>query len=392
MSIIVPILVLGFLIFIHELGHFLVAKLCNVGVIEFAIGFGPKIFSRRIGETRYSLRLLPLGGFVRMIGDDPYSLTDEGASEIKSGGKSAEDILVGTSPQDDIPPELLKAHDRWLINKRLPQKAAIVLAGPIFNLIFAYFAAVIAINSWGISPVSEDAIVGEVAPGFPAEKAGLKAGDHVLTVDGDRIKAWEDLDAKIRASKVDQILVFEVERKEGSGVASRLQFSVKPTREVSELTAIEENPESRPMIGIIRGMSDERYFVPFTASLTLAAARVYDISQLTLRMLGRLVTGVISTKHIGGPITIVHEISKSAGRGLEDVVATAALLSISLFIFNLLPIPVLDGGHLLFFLIEGIKGTRVSLRVYSIATQMGLVIILGLTLFAVSNDLRRLFW
>ena len=198
-SFIASIAVLGILIFVHELGHFLVAKWRKVGVIEFALGFGKKIFSFRRGDTDYTLRLIPLGGYVRMAGDDPHTVLGD-----PDHPNRAESLISGA---DSTTPELdrFKDPDCWFLKKGLWSRVAIVLAGPVFNLIFAWFLAVASYAYYGRAKDVDLPVIGGVFPGYPAEKAGLKEGDKVISVNGTAIATWIELAESIKTSEGKEI-------------------------------------------------------------------------------------------------------------------------------------------------------------------------------------------
>ena len=187
MSIIVSILALAVLIFVHELGHFLFAKWNGVGVLEFAVGFGKKIYKKRIGETTYSIGVIPLGGYVRMVGDDPRILHE---------GVPTEELEELSSQEK----ELLKDESKWFLNKGWLAKMMIVLAGPGFNMLFAYFAAVFALFVYGASTPIDLPIIGATIPNHPAAEAGILGGDKVLSIDNKELGTWQDLAKTIKTS------------------------------------------------------------------------------------------------------------------------------------------------------------------------------------------------
>lgn len=359
--------VLAILIFVHELGHFLVAKACRVGVVEFAIGFGKRIWSQQIGETTYSLRLIPLGGFVRMVGDDPrFATVDE--SELHE-----------LSPEERL---VLQDRSRWFLNKNYWQRSAIVLAGPLFNLGFAILLAVFSIGYFGRVETVPEAVVGEVIPGFPADKGGLRSGDTVVAVNGANVSSWVEMAERIGTSPQAEVTLSILRE----GVASDLVLVANA--EDTEIAALEGRaPEKRFKVGIVPSVT--RVAASPTDAVMDGTYQVYKLSEMTVRGLWGMVSGVISTKNIGGPLLILQQAAKSAQRGAEHLFSYMILLSVSLAILNLLPIPVLDGGHLLFFTIEAIFRTTLSVRVIERAQQFGMAALLLLMAFAMYNDIER---
>jgi regulator of sigma E protease len=352
MFIVVAILILGILIFVHELGHFLVAKACGVGVKEFAIGFGPKVIQFRRNETNYAIRAIPLGGFVSMVGES----------------HEADGELVD--------------HKGSFIRKNYFQKFAVVFAGPLFNLIFAILVAASSFYLYGASKPKDEPIIGAVAPKSPAETAGLKEGDRVKAVNGIAVQTWESMAELINGSDRVDLLI------DRNG--EEIKLNISPELEKIEEAVIRGDSESsRRRIGIIA--SFDRVSVGIVESFKLAGLQVAGISTMTLRGISGMVKGLISPEHISGPIFIISEAAKSAKRGLENVMDFMVFLSVSLALLNLLPIPILDGGHLVVFTIEAIIRRPISLKVQQVATQLGFAFLMVLTFFALSNDIRRLF-
>ncbi len=401
--ILVGIIGLGVLIFVHELGHFLLAKFHGVGVVEFSIGFGKKIWSRQVGDTVYSLGVVPLGGYVRMVGDDPRLLelhngSDAPAAEkvekIKDEPALGSDILEGRKPEEmtDAEKKLLTDPSKWFLKKAFLPKFNIVIAGPLFNVLFALLLAFLSISWFGIAyDIVDKPIIGSTYPKFPAERAGILPGDYVRSINGKVVTTWVEL-----ASTIEQLgeseMILQVERKSADqAVPHSLEIRVKATYETGEITALDDEPQKKPrgMIGI--QPQSERREVSISEAVVAAPRQVWRITVLSIRGIVAMLRGSISPKHLAGPIFIFGEAARQAERGAVEYLNFLILLSVSLAIFNLLPIPVLDGGHLLFFLVELVRGRPVSLRVQQYATQAGMVLLLGLMLFAVSNDLMRYF-
>ena len=385
MSIILSVLVLGILIFVHELGHFLVAKWCRVGVVEFAIGFGRKIFTKKVGETSYSIGIVPLGGYVRMVGDDPRALNPERA--VDDNSPSAEAKLTGQ--EVEVPAELLADKSKWFLNKGILPRMAIVFAGPLFNYLFAFLLIFTSVVIYGKSVPVEQARIGDILPDYPAEKAGLKAKDLVKSVDGKPINAWADL-ARLITESDGRELTLAVERAgTEAGSIQNLEIKLKATQDSPEMALLDGSTGKRSIkIGILQSFDN----APATLAegITIATFKTWSVTVMTWLGLKGMVMGVISPRNIGGPIFIMGEAAKKAEEGFQAILSFMVFLSISLAVLNLLPIPVLDGGHLLFFLLEAFKGKPISLRTQEYATRIGMALLLLLMVFAIGNDLFRL--
>lgn len=365
-KIVAPVLVIGILIFIHELGHFLFAKLCGVGVVRFSIGFGPPLLRWKRGETEYQLALIPLGGFVRMVGD---------VSDVISGTDSSDSAAELPS---DIPPELLADRSRWFVEKSVGARAAIVFAGPLFNFLGAMIIIAAAVFLYGEEVVEEGAVIGNTAAGAPAEQAGIKRGDRVLSIDGQAVSSWEDLAKSIHNTSTESLSLV-VARPEGEQtvvVHPQKQTIHDSTGEAREVFLIGIEPFStRIDAGPLR-------------ALYLGGRWTAIASWKVTQGLFAMVRGRVSPGDLAGPIFIFATAAEQAKKGLEDVLFFMAFLSVSLAVLNLLPIPVLDGGHLLFFLVEALVGP-ISNRKKEIAQHAGLVFLLLLMGFAITNDIRR---
>ena len=350
MSVIYAIIALGALIFIHELGHFLFAKLFGVGVEKFSLGFGPKIFGKKVGETEYLLSALPLGGYVKMVGE-------------------GEDVELAEEDRH-----------RSFADKPVLQRIAIVAAGPVFNLLFAYVIFII-IFMIGVPAVTTK--IGEVVPGKPAAKAGVLAGDRISAVNGKPVARWEDF-AKIIAEGKLTPLEIEVQRGQ-----SALRFKMVPESRTSK--NLLGDPVPQPIVGVVAaGESVVDHFPPGEA-IVRGSTQCWTVIKLTVLSLARLVERAIPLDTIGGPIMIVKMAGQQAAEGGVNFLAFMALLSVNLGVLNLLPVPILDGGHLLFFLIELVIGRPVSKRAREVAQQVGLVLLISLMMLAFYNDIARIF-
>jgi regulator of sigma E protease len=364
----VALLVLGVLIFVHELGHFLVAKWCGVGVVKFAVGFGPAILKFRRDETDYQLGCIPLGGFVRMVGDMPDMIT---------GQQDTDAAVRNGIPVDAAPNEALEAafrdETRWFIRKNTWQKSAIVFAGPLFNFVFAIFVVGMTIIFYGQTDTS--ARIGKVMENSPAASAGLQVDDVIEKINDKPIAGWIEMAETIY---------------EGDGGA--IELSVRRGAETLALSTtpqqkeFETGPNTKKKVYVI-GIEPGLVFPGIARSFLRGATWTAETTMLTYAGLWSILTGQISPKEgIAGPVKIYQAAVIHAERGLRDLLFFIAFVSVSLAAINLLPIPILDGGHLMFFLIEGLLGP-ISIRKKEMAQQFGLLLILMLMVFAIHNDL-----
>jgi regulator of sigma E protease len=350
MSILFAIIALGALIFIHELGHFIFAKTFGVGVEKFSLGFGPKIYGKKIGETEYLLSALPLGGYVKMVGEgDDVELTEE-------------------------------ERERSFSDKAPLKRIAIVAAGPVFNLLFAYVIFIV-IYLAGVPAVTSK--VGEVVPGKPAARAGILAGDQITAVNGKAIARWEDFAKTIAQGKLAPL---EIEVQRGQ---QHLKFSMVPESRTSK--NILGDTVTQPIVGVVAAGDTVIEHFPPGEAIVRGSSQCWTVIKLTVLSLVRLVERAIPLDTIGGPIMIVKMAGQQAAAGGVNFLAFVALLSVNLGVLNLLPVPILDGGHLAFFLIELVIGRPVSKRAREIAQQVGLVLLISLMMLAFYNDIARMF-
>jgi len=366
-SILVPIIIIGVLVFLHELGHFLVAKWCGVGVVRFAVGFGPAIYKKRIGETEYRLGCIPLGGYVRMVGDISDYITGPDTTPAENG-------------VSDVPPELLADKSKWFIEKSLWQRSAIVAAGPIFNFVTGLIFVAVAIFIYGDVDIKEGSIIGTIAEGSPAQSAGLKEGDEVRKFNGEAISKWEELAGRMHRGTGEPVTL-TVARGVGNGITEELEIVVQPQSKKlpgleKEVFIVGISPKiDRKAVGLGQSIVQGGKWIAFTTGKTFEG--IYG-----------MFSGQVSPKELAGPVFIFGAATQAAQKGMEYVLDLMAHLSVSLAVLNLLPIPVLDGGHLLFFLLEGLFGP-LSLRKKEIANQVGLALLLTLMGVALTNDIRR---
>jgi len=338
-------IVLGALIAVHEFGHFIVAKKSGVRVERFSLGFGPPLWRKQWGETEYRLALVPLGGYVKMYGEH----LDEEISDPK-----------GSFLHQSV----------W---KRIP----IVAAGPGFNFLFAI--ALIAFMYMVGLPVEKSVQIGRVLENSAAAQAGLQPEDIVVTLDGRSIERIEELRAHILAS-----------------AGRPLQFQVNRGGQIVPLTLTprQEAPSKEWRIGVeLRPGEVVLQRTDPVGALMQGVSWTAHITKLTFIGFGKILSGAIpASESLAGPLGIAREIGRQADHGWRNVIFFTAGISISLAILNLLPIPILDGGHLLFFAMEVIKGKPLSVRIREVAQQIGMLILVGLMILAFYNDIVHLFF
>lgn len=398
MGVVAAIVILGILVTVHELGHFLVAKWCGVGVLEFSIGFGPTLWAKTHGETTYSLRAIPLGGFVRMAGDDP-ALVQQGKAldTTDAGGASPIEGTQQLSPQQEL---VLRDESKWFLKKPYLPRCAVVLAGPLFNFAFAWILAAGLYFAVGIPHIEDGPVtVGVVHKGLPAEAAGVQAGDKVISVNGQEVANFEAFVKIVRGSEGKELAVVvdrpkATEAKDPSAAVEfeRVTLKIQPASGVAEMDVLEGRETQKTYrIGVTPAVTKVTYEpVSILGAASQGAQQVIGLSLQTLRVLKALVTGLISpTKTIGGPIEIIKQTAQSADEGILAVISMMIFLNVSLGVFNLLPIPVLDGGHLTLFTIERIKGKPLSMRFQQAVTSVGMGLLLLIMVFAIGNDLVR---
>jgi len=343
------IAVLGILVFVHEFGHFLVAKRSGVKVETFSLGFPPKLIGKKIGDTEYCISWIPLGGYVKMAGENP----DE---------------------------EKEKWEPFEFLGKPAWQRGLIIVAGPVMNLLLAV------VLFWGIVFFSgkeivhyEKTTIGIVGKGTPAEKAGLKSGDQIISVNGIEVKNFNDM-AQIIYKQVEKPISLKWKR--GNEIYEAQVTTIKEK-------AQDENGKTKE-VGKI-GISPEFILVRlniFQAFIEGIRTTVF-ITVESVKFLVGLFTGAASLKMVGGPIFIARTAGETAKLGLASFFSFIALLSVNLSIINILPIPVLDGGHILFLGLEKLRGKALSLKQRAIIQQIGLAFLLILIIYVSYNDILR---
>lgn len=341
MMIIMALLIFSILVIVHEFGHYIVAKKSGVLVEEFAVGMGPKLFGKQIGETLYTLRLFPIGGFCKMLGEDSES-NDE----------------------------------RAFNNKSIPKRMAVILAGAFMNFLLAFLIVFVLKNISGFRPL----IVSDVIPDYPAQMAGIQAGDTIQKINGSKIRIYEDL------------AIFM-----GQNKGNPIDITVQRGNEVNEYSIIPKLAEDNTqyLIGFlnseaIKGNIFENIYQSFWTLVTYI--------KYTIVGFGQLITGQVSAADMSGPIGIVNVMGESYKTGLQYSVSLAiqriadiaALISVNLGVINLLPLPALDGGRFAFLCLEAIRRKPVSAEREGMFHFVGFVALMILAVFVAYNDVLKL--
>lgn len=355
--------VLTLVVFFHELGHFLIARWCGIRVLVFSIGFGPELvgFYDRYG-TRWKIAAVPLGGYVKFLGDEnAASATDHQAVEKLSEADK---------------------HEAF-INQKVGSRAAVVAAGPIANFILAIviFAAIFAL----FGKQSTSARVDKVQPESAAAKAGFQAGDLVLSIDGSKVDSFADMQ-RVVSESAGSTLTIEVER----GSAHQTIKAVPDLKEVKDGFG---NKHRIGVLGISRSMLPGDIKVeqvnPLRA-VVMGVQETWFVVDRTISYIGGIFAGREAADQLGGPIRIAQVSGQVATAGFVPLLHLAAVLSVSIGLLNLFPIPLLDGGHLLFYFVEAVRGRPLSERAQEFGFRIGLAIVVMLMIFATFNDILRL--
>jgi regulator of sigma E protease len=345
------------LVFVHEFGHFWVARLCGVRVETFSIGFGREIFGwNDRHQTRWKFSMLPFGGYVKMFGDSSASSSPD--SQLLAG-MSKEDLAVSFH------------------GKKLWQKSLIVFAGPAFNFIFAW--VVLTLMLIFIGQVVTKPLVSEVVAGSAAEQAGIQVGDEILKLNGRRLLRFQDLQREVQVGLDAPV---ELEYRRGSEI---LVKTVTP-----QLSELEDNFGNKQKIGLLGLRANAVDVVPIAAAdaPSQAAYEIYRLSANTLTAIGQIIRGSRSAKDLGGPLRIAQMSGDYATVSLDQLLYFLVLLSCNLGLINLFPLPGLDGGHLLFYIVEAVRGRAMALKVQEYSMMVGMGLIICLMLFVTYNDLR----
>jgi len=343
------IFVLGVLVFIHEFGHFVVAKRVGIRVDRFSLGFPPNIIARKWGETTYCIGLIPLGGYVKMAGENP----DEKA----------------TGDPDEF------------MSKSVGQRATVIFAGPFMNYLLSVLILAGILFFSGQPLVDTDrALVGEVVEGLPASQAGIKPGSQILRVNGELVEDFESMRIRINEHVAEPI--------ELTWLYDGDTCTAMVTTTIAEQPNLKGGLDSVGIVGIVVKIIGYEKFGLLT-SLKRGFVTTNRIAVEIVKFVKRAITGEISAKLIGGPLFIAQQSGKEARKGAPSLFYFMALLSVNLAILNVLPIPILDGGQLLFLAIERIKGSPLSMKARVTAQQAGLIVILTLVVMVTYNDVMR---
>jgi len=354
MSLFTGLILFCILIAIHELGHFLACRLTRVKVDKFSIGFGPEILKWKGKETTYTLSLLPLGGFVKPAGEQ--------ISEVEGGQPRPGDYLAAP----------------------VSSRIFIVCAGVVMNYLLALALLIVFFAAPHSVPAN---VIGQIQKDSPASAAGLLPGDRILSIDGKPVKVFSEIKEAIVASSSD--LNFSIERQDANGMKTALNVLVHP--QTVERTDIFGKKATDRVIGFMPdGAVAVREQYGLGEAIMKAAVFEWNYIVLTHKAIFYLVTGQMSAKNLAGPVGIVKMSGEAAKQGWTQLIFLAAILSIALGVFNLLPFPALDGGHLVFLLIEAVTKKPVSLKIQERAATVGFILLMGLMVIVFYNDLVNL--
>ncbi len=346
------IIVLGVLVFFHEWGHFLAAKISGIRVEKFSIGFPPRIFGKKIGDTDYCLQLIPLGGYCKMAG-----MIDE---SLDTGG--------------------IKGEPWEFMSKPIPIRMFVLFAGPLMNIILAFALFSIYVNIIGLRDYSDEAVVGNVTAGTPAEEIGLLPGDKVVAIDGESIESWMEMTEIIRANPLETLSLM-IER---DNIVIEEQVAI----------ALYEAPEGQEQAADIGMLGIERlYFdrdVGFFKSIDLGMRQTATLTLMITNTVKSLLTGKESIKALGGPLMIAKMTDDFRRTGTAEFIFFVAFLSLNLGFMNLLPVPVLDGGHLVILTVEGLTRKQLPVKARIVIQQIGMALLLVLIAVILYNDIIRL--
>ncbi|MDC3416366.1 RIP metalloprotease RseP [Aquibacillus salsiterrae] len=415
-TIIAFIFMFGLLVFVHEFGHFIFAKRAGMLVREFAIGFGPKVFSTKRSETLYTIRLLPLGGYVRVAGEDPEIIDLKPGQHIgleftptgkvnkiivnnKSKHPNAHVIEVEHADLDhrliiegyeidesdklqfevdrkavfvmDENETQIAPYDRQFASKTIPQRAMQLFAGPMMNFLLTIFIFAVLGFIQGIP--TDEAIIGDVLQGSPAEDAGFQAGDRIIKIEDNPVTTWEEFQMIVQENP-EQELAMTVER-----ANEQLELSVVPNR-------VETKDMEVGQIGV--QIELEKSIIK---SIPYSLERTYLMAKLILVSLANLVTGQFSIDMLSGPVGIYDATNQVVQTGFMNFLSWTAALSINLGIINLLPLPALDGGRLIFVGLEAVRGKPIDPQKEGIVHFIGFALLMLLMIVVTWNDIQRLF-
>jgi regulator of sigma E protease len=368
-----PVFVLGLVVFVHELGHFLAAKAFGVYAPRFSIGFGPAIAKKRIGETEYRIGILPIGGYVRMASRlDETGAALEGGGELRAEGDNLDPNQLVPFGSKPVP------ESRWFESKSLTARLIIMLAGVTMNVVLGFVINVALVKIYERAPTTR---LNQVVEGQAAARAGLEAGDSIVAVRGAPVAAWEDFVAVIKNSGGTPVPVGVL--RDGQP----LTVSVTPVEDtVTDPNTGITAREGR--IGVAAGQSATP--VGMGRALADGGKATVDMATLVFTSLRRIVTRKTSVSELGGPILIATTSVQAAKQGGSVLFYLISLLSVNLAVFNLLPVPILDGGQIVVQVVEAVRGQPLSERARENVARIGLALILTLFVMVTFNDIKRL--
>lgn len=340
------IIILGVIVFIHEFGHFIFAKITGVYVYEFALGMGPKIWGKKGKETEYTLRAIPIGGFCQLAGED---LDDDDAKKVPK--------------------------DRRLQSKTPFQRFLIMFFGAGNNFISAVLILFLIALIWGGNTMAP--MVSSVEKNYPAQLAGMEAGDVIKNIDGNKVSTSDDISLFLAVTDKEKKTTFVVEKSNGQEAV----YKIKPTK-------IEEGEAISYVYGIGLKQKETRGFV---SAIKYAGKKTVSLFKQMALTIGYLVTGKVSLGQLSGPVGIYTVVGESSKAGLSNILYLIAYLSINVGFINLLPLPAFDGGHILFIIIEKIKGSPVSPELENKIHAIGMFLLLLLMAVITINDIIKLF-
>ena len=399
LSILAPVFVFGLVVFVHELGHFVAAKLAGVYAPRFSIGFGPALFKRRVGETEYVLAALPLGGYVRMASREDEAVAFlEGGAEHPAGtvpttganaaGRVTDDHTGDPHRGRDWDPQALMPfgpkpvpEHRWFESKSLAARLFILLAGVTMNVLLAYVinAGTVAVRGRAYLP----AVIDSVVAGRPAALAGLGSGDSVLAIDGRPVHDWNDVLERVVPSTGAEITL----RVARGGVPRDVVLRPLSERALDPVTGA---PRTVGRIGVLpRGVTAHER-LGLGGSLVEGARETWWTATSVVRVVRGLFGGEVAVSNLGGPIAIARTSVQAARLGFEPLLRLIAFLSVNIAVLNLLPIPVLDGGQVLVNVLESAKGSAFSARTREYILRSGIAAVALLFVTVMWNDLSRL--
>ena len=377
-TIVAAIFVFGLLVLVHELGHFMVAKLTGMRVDEFAIGFGPKLWSRKYGETLYAIRAVPLGGFNRIAGMD-YEIIERMGNEAEEkaddgGRESGWRRYIPSVNRENVVmvPDDEGAGERAYFRRPIWARMLMVLAGSFMNFILPLFIFFGIFYFSGVATPSPEPVIGAVMAEKPAAMAGLRQGDRILTIDGSEVTKWDDISRSIQGAE-----------------GKPFKLTYQRDGEVRSTTLIpEEEPDSkRVIIGITSSADIHQPGILEAAGL--AAPKVFFVLMAMVGALIQLMLGSVGAEALSGPVGIVQMTGEVANQGILPLLNFTAFLSLNLGLINLLPVPALDGGHFVMLVLEGLRGKPLGPKAMYYIQAAGVTLLVSLMIFTTFNDLMK---